>query len=276
MADHFGLLVDLLHHEMAVVALVDEERGGERPGHRPLDRVAVAVADGNGLARHHRPVAVLEIGDRVGKGRQSDGIGADEHLAVAEADGERAALAGDDHQIVVAGEDHGERKRALQPPQRMVHRANRIVAGLHLAGDEMGDHFGVGVAGEHRAVRDQLVLQLAEILDDAVMHDRNEVGRMRVGIGFGRLAVRGPAGMADAGRAVQRRSLQQLFEIAQLAFGATPAELPVLDGGDARGIIAAIFEAFQRVDELLGDRPFAEDANDAAHRPLLPRTLASD
>ena len=153
-ADHFGLLVDLLHHEMAVVALVDEERGGERPGHRPLDRVAAAVADGNGLARHHRPVAILEIGDGVGEGRQRDGIGADEHLAVAEADGERAALTGDDHQIVVAGEDHGERKRALQPPQRMVDRAHRIVAGLQLAGDEMGDDFGVGVAGEHRAVRD--------------------------------------------------------------------------------------------------------------------------
>ena len=258
---------------MAVVALVDEERGGERPGHRPLDRVAVAVADGNGLARHHRPVAILEIGDRVGKGRQSNGIGADEHLAVAKADGERAALAGDDHQIVVAGEDHGERKRAPQPPQRMVHRANRIVAGLHLAGDEMGDDFGVGVAGKHRAVRDQLLLQLAEILDDAVMHDRNKVGRMRVGIGFGRLAVRGPAGMADAGRTAQRRSLQQLLEIAQLAFGAPPAELPVLDGGDARGIIAAIFEALQRVDELLGNRPFAQNANDAAHRPATPGCL---
>ena len=69
---------------------------------------------------------------------------------------------------------------------------------------------------------------------------------------------------------------RQLFEIAQLALGATPPELPVLDGGDARGIIAAIFEALQRVDQLLGDRPFAEDANDAAHRPLLPRALASD
>ena len=161
--------------------------------------VAVAVADGNGFPRHHRPVAVLEIGDGVGKGRQGDGIRAHEHLAVAKADGERAPLPGDDHQIVVAGEDHGERKRALQPPQRMVDRAHGIAAGLQLAGDEMSDHFGVGVAGEDRAVRDQLFLQLAEILDDAVMHDRDQVGRMRMRVGLGRLAVRGPAGMADAG-----------------------------------------------------------------------------
>ena len=50
--------------------------------------------------------------------------------------------------------------------------------------------------------------------------------------------------------------------------------MAVLDGGDAGGIVAAIFEPLQRVDQLFGDRPFAEDANDAAHRPLLPRTLA--
>ena len=49
------------------------------------------------------------------------------------ADGERAALARDDHEIVVAGEDHGERESALEPPERVEHRAHRIVAGLELA-----------------------------------------------------------------------------------------------------------------------------------------------
>ena len=46
-ADHLGLLVDLLRHEVAVVALVDEERVRLRSRHRPLDRIAVAVADGD-------------------------------------------------------------------------------------------------------------------------------------------------------------------------------------------------------------------------------------
>ena len=80
-----------------------------------------------------------------------------------------------------------------------------------------------------RALRGQLVLQLAEILDDAVMHDRHALGRMRMGVGFGRLAVGRPAGMADAGRAEERRALEQLLEIAQLAFGAAAPELAVLD-----------------------------------------------
>ena len=99
---------------------------------------------------------------------------------------------------------------------------------------------------------------------------------MRVGVGLDRLAVGRPAGVADAGRAHQRLGLQLQLEIAQLAFGAAAAEMAVVDGGDAGRIVAAIFEPLQRVDQLLSDRPLAEDANDAAHRPLLPLTLASD
>ena len=138
----------------------------------------------------------------------------------------------------------------------------------------MGDDLGVGVGVNTAPSRRELGLELAEILDDAVMDDRHEVGHMRVGVGLDRLAVRRPAGMADAGRARQRLGFQLLLEIAQLAFGAAPAEMAVLDGGDASRIVAAIFEPLQRVDELLRDRPFAENANDAAHRPLLPPTLA--
>ena len=241
-----------------------------------LDRLAVPVADGDALARQHRPVAVLEIGDGVGEGRKRDGIRADEHLAVAIADGERAALARDDHEIVIAGEDHGESERALEPPERVEHRVHRIVAGLELARDEMGDDLGVGVGGEHRAFRRELGLELAEILDDAVMHDRHEVGHMRVGVGLDRLAMRRPARVADTGRAHQRLGPKLLLEIAQLAFGASPREMAVLDGGDASRIVTAIFETLQRVDKLLRDRPFAENANDAAHRPYsrLPLHLA--
>ena len=55
MADHFRLFVDLLCHEMAVVAFVDEQRRGERAGHSPLHRVAVPVADGNGLRASSPP-----------------------------------------------------------------------------------------------------------------------------------------------------------------------------------------------------------------------------
>ena len=41
-ADDLGLLVDLLRHEVAVVALVDEHAGGERAHHRPLTGAPLA------------------------------------------------------------------------------------------------------------------------------------------------------------------------------------------------------------------------------------------
>ena len=98
---------------------------------------------------------------------------------------------------------------------------------------------------------------------------------MRVGVGLGRLAVGRPAGMADAGLAEQRRRFEPRLEIAQLAFRAPAPELAVLDRGDARGIVAAIFEPLQRVDELARDRALAEDANNAAHRRPTPPSTAS-
>ena len=214
MADHLGLLVNLLRHEVAVVALVDEKGRGERARDRPLDSLAVAVADGDAGPSDHGPVAVGEIGDGVGEGRERDRIGAHEHLATAEAERERAALPRHDHQIVVAAENHGERERALEALQAVVHGAHRIVAGLELARNEMGDDFGVGVAGEGRAVGDELVLQRAKILDDAVMDDRDQLGHVRMRVRLDRLAVGGPAGMTDAGAALKRRPLDQLLEIA--------------------------------------------------------------
>ncbi len=139
----------------------------------------------------------------------------------------------------------------------------------------MGDDLGVGVAGELGSFGDELLFQLAEVLDDAVMHHRHLLGHVRMRIGLDRLAVGGPAGMADAGVAVERGGFEALLKIAQLAFGAPPPEMAILDGGNAGGVVAAIFEALERIDQLLGDRAFAENANDAAHRPLLPRIFST-
>ena len=45
MADHFRLLVDFLRHEMAVIALVDQERRRIRLEHRALHRLPLRVVD---------------------------------------------------------------------------------------------------------------------------------------------------------------------------------------------------------------------------------------
>ena len=84
----------------------------------------------------------------------------------------------------------------------------------------MGDHLGVGLGAEHGALLFELVAQLAEILDDAVVDDGEPVGRVRMGVVLGRLAVGRPAGVADADGAGERLAREPRFEIAQLALGA--------------------------------------------------------
>src|SRR5262249_19335936 len=134
----------------------------------------------------------------------------------------------------------------------------------HLRRDEMRDDLGVGIAAELRAVLRQFLAQLTEVLDDAIMHDREPVGRVRVGIGLVWLAVGGPAGMADADGAGEWFAREPRLQVLELAFGAPTRELPAFERSDAGGGITAIFEALERVDELVRNRLAAENPNDPA------------
>ena len=133
------------------------------------------------------------------------------HRAVAEADRERRALARADQKILLAGKQEREREGAAQPRQRRLDRGDRRSAALHLLGDQMRDDFGVGLGCEFGALAFQLAPQLAEILDDAVMHDRELFGGVRMRVVLGRPAMRRPAGMADADGADERLARQPVL-----------------------------------------------------------------
>ena len=64
----------------------------------------------------------------------------------------------------------------------------------------MGNHLDVRVRAEHHPLRLQVLAQAAEVFDDAVLHDRQAAGTIQAGMGVAllRLAVGGPAGVADA------------------------------------------------------------------------------
>ena len=265
MADDFRLLVDFLRHEMAMVALVDQHRGRGGFQHLPLHRSAARVVDRDAVARDLDPVAVFEIADGVGEGRERDRVGAEIHLALAVADRERRALARADQQIVLAREQKGQRESAAQLRKRGGDRIGRRTPLLHLAADQMRHHFGVGLGDELGAVLFELLAQFAVILDDAVMHHRHLLGGMRMRVILGRPAMCRPAGVTDADGAGERLLEQALFQIFQFAFGAAARELPALERGDARGVIAAIFEPLQRIDQLVRDGLAAENPDDPAH-----------
>ena len=128
-SDDLRLLMDLLRHEMAVIALVDQESGGVGPDPAPLDGKARRIAKRRRSARQGHEIAILEIGDGVGEGRERQRVGAKEHfagaIAFAKADCERRALARADQQIRLALEDHGEGESAFEPRQAGGDRVDR-------------------------------------------------------------------------------------------------------------------------------------------------------
>ena len=158
----------------------------------------------------------------------------------------------------------------LQLRQRGLHRLLRREALEQIGIDQVHDGFGVGVALEFRALLLQHRAQFAEILDDAVVDHRDVVGRMRMGVALGRLAVGGPAGVSNAGMAGERLGLQAGLEILEFAFGAAALEMVAFERGDASGIIAAIFQPLERVHDLIGDRSAPQNADNAAHADQYP------
>ena len=263
--DDFRLFVNFLRHEMAMVAFVDQHYRSLRLEHVAVNGFAIGVVNLGAVAVNDRAIAVLQIADRIGEGGERDRIGTDIHGVVAKTDRQRRAFAGADQQIILAGKEKGERERAAQPRQRRFHRLDRRTALFDLVADQMRDHLAVGLGRELGTLAFQLASQLAEILDDAVMHDGNHVGRVRMRVGFVRPAVRRPAGVADADRSRERFPRESLFQILELALGAAARQHAMLERGNASRIVAAILEAFERIDEKRRDRFAADDADNAAH-----------
>ncbi len=87
-----------------------------------------------------------------------------------------------------------------------------------------------------------------------------------MGVALGRRAVGGPARVADAGEARERFLLQKLDELDELAGAAAALDVAVDKRGDARRVIAAIFEPLQRLDDQRRNLARSRNTDDAAHR----------
>ena len=110
-----------------------------------------------------------------------------------------------DQEVVFSREQENQGERAPQAGQRDgdgVH--GRAPVAQRLA-DEMRHDLRVRFGLERDALGLQFGLQLAKILDDAVVDYGKPVGRVRMSVGFIGLAMGRPARVADADRARQRR-----------------------------------------------------------------------
>ena len=271
-ADDRRLLENLLLHKMAVIALADQRARGRRFTDRPLDLGIVGVKDRHFRRGDDRPVALVEISDPAGQRRQCQRVRAEEHLAVAIADRERAAASRADQEVMLAGKQKREREGAFEAPQGLGDRLLRRQSLVEKIGREDRHRLGVGLGLKGVAATGQFGAQRLEILDDAVVDDGDPFGRDRVGVGFGRQAMRRPAGVADADRPLHRLVVEPPGEIDELALGPPPLDAAVDQGRDPGRIIAAVFEPPQPFDQPRGDRVLGDDADNAAHQtsPLQP------
>jgi hypothetical protein len=196
-------------------------------------------------------------------------VGAEEVLAVPEADNERRVAAGadDDARAVLVHDEQGE--SAVEARDHALH-GDREVTGLleHVADHEGGD-LGVGLARELGPGIQELLLQLGEVLDDAVVDERELAVVAEVGV---RVAVCGaavgrPAGVADAGVAVGQRLLAEVLrQDAELAGALARAHLArVREHRDAGRVVPPVFEPLQPSEEHVDGAVRADVTHDSTH-----------
>mgnify|MGYP003656889956 CR=1 FL=1 len=88
---------------------------------------------------------------------------------------------------------------------------------------------------------------------------------MRMGIAFGRPAMRRPTCVPDPDRPLERLRSQFARQVVELALGSPPIEPLAGQRGDSGAVIASIFEPPQRIHEPVGDRLDPDNSNDTAH-----------
>ena len=200
---------------MAVAALVDQTGRGAGDLDLAIGGAALRIVDRHIGALHHGHIAVFEIGDAIGERREREGVGT-EIGGIARHSRPPAGCppARRSTSVRIAGKDHGERIGAGEAPRRRHRGLHRVEPLVEIVGDEMGGDFGVGFGFEFVAFGEQFFAQFAEILDDAVMHDRYARGGMGMGVAFGRRAMGRPARVADTGAAGKRICVQHGVELA--------------------------------------------------------------
>ena len=182
LGDGVGLLVDLLEHERLVAALLGGRLVPVDVRDLALQRCAVGLQELHAVGPQHDDLAVLDelhvarVGEERGHG------GAEELLAVAAADDERALLAGAHERARLVGAHRDERVVALELGVGGADGFGEAAAG-HVVGDEVGDDLGVGLRRVGGAHVGHLRLERQVVLDDAVDDDVDAVARVEVGVG---------------------------------------------------------------------------------------------
>src|SRR5690606_19787049 len=185
---------------------------------------------------------------------------------------ERTAPPRADHEIRLPSEDDAEGERALDPLQRLPDRRDRADALVEKACEQLDDYLGVRLGLKGASAPTKHGAKLLEVLDDAVVDDRDAFRRVWMGVRHVGSTVGGPARVSDSYVPLDRTGGNALRQIHQLALGAAPFDRGAHERRDPSRIVPAIFQTSEAVDQLPGNRFAADYPDDSAHG--LPPTSA--
>jgi hypothetical protein len=275
--DGARLLEDFLLHVVVELAQLDGVGAELALDHRPVGRIAFVVDHRVAVQADLDHVAFFEIGHILGHLQQRRGVRCQEVLAqarsfLAHAQQQRRALARADHGVGLAGADGGDRIGAFKLAHRLLDRVEQLQARVHQRMQQMGDDLGVGLRKELVPLGAQLAAQRLVVLDDAVVHHRHlgvHAERcVRVGVDLGDAAVRGPAGVGDAGGRLRVHFVGAGLEVGHATHRAHPLHGPVQQR-DASRVVSPVLEFAQAFDQDRNHIALRHGADDATHE-LLP------
>ena len=266
------LLVDFLEHKVGVTALFGHVQVPVDVGDLGLDGVTGLVGILDTRGRKFGELAVLEHHDVAGGVDQRDDVGGDIGAGLAHADHDRGILAGHGDHTGLIGGHGGQAVGAHHVGAGLAHGGHQVMRlGISLF-DQVREDLGIGLALKVMAAALQLLAQLGEVLDDAVVDDGDAAVAAGVGVGVddGGLAVGGPTGVANAAGSVAIDVGKLALQARNLAHAADDVEvrrgaLAHLER-NARGVIAAILHTLKACDQDVLCNIRAGVSDDSAHR----------
>src|SRR5581483_10860169 len=165
---------------------------------------------------------------------------------------------------VAVDDDEGE--VPFEPREDVAHRLDEVaVVGVF---EQVHDDLGVRLGGERVAASEELLAQLAIVLDDPVQDDR-DAARVasceRVRVVLGDAAVGRLTSVAEARRREGAVRAGDVLEHVERPDRAHVVEAVVLEEGDAGGVVAAVLEALETLQEQRLGGAAADVSDDPAH-----------
>ena len=186
---------------------------------------------------------------------------------------QRRALARTGDRAGIVGADGRDRPRPLEATRRLAQGLHHVPSGGAAQGllHEVSDDLGVRLAPELVPTGLELLAKRTVVLDDAVVDDGHTAiaARVRVGVSVGGGTVGGPARVGDAAGGAQVPGLALLDQRRDAASALHAGEAPVLGQHlNARGVVAAVLERLEPVEEKGDGLGRAGVGNDSAHGRL--------